>query len=75
MVETPFGMRSASFDVLNGFRLNGKSIKLKRGCLHHDNGPLGSKAYDRTEERKISLLKASGYNAIRTSYSPTIPQL
>jgi beta-galactosidase len=73
--ETPFGIRSISIDVVNGFRLNGKSMKLKGGCVHHDNGPLGAKAYDRAEERKIELLKASGYNAIRCSHNPPSPAL
>lgn len=72
--QTPFGIRTLSFDT-TGFRLNGKLIKLKGGCIHHDNGPLGAKAYDRAEERKIELLKASGYNAIRLSHNPPSPAL
>jgi len=71
--ETPFGIRSISFDPVNGFRLNGKSLKLKGGCVHHDNGPLGAKAYDRAEERRVELLKASGFNAIRCSHNPPSP--
>ncbi|MDB5193640.1 MAG: hypothetical protein JWQ96_3203 [Segetibacter sp.] len=73
VVTTPFGIRSISFDAAKGFQLNGKTLKLKGGCIHHDNGPLGSKAYDRAEERKVQLLKASGYNAIRTSHNPPSP--
>ncbi len=72
-VETKFGIRSIQFDVLNGFLLNGKSLKLKGGCFHHDNGPLGSKSYDRAEERRVELLKASGFNAIRCSHNPPSP--
>src|SRR5688572_326592 len=73
-VETKFGIRIISFDVANGFRLNGKTVKLKGGCVHHDNGPLGSKAFDRAEERRVELLKASGYNAIRSSHNPPSPE-
>ncbi len=47
--ETKFGIRTISFDAVNGFMLNGKSMKLQGGCVHHDNGPLGAKAYDRAE--------------------------
>ncbi len=72
-VVNPFGIRNISFDVNNGFQLNGKTIKLKGGCFHDDNGPLGAKAYDRAEERKVELLKASGYNAIRCSHNPPSP--
>jgi beta-galactosidase len=68
-----FGIRKISFDVSNGFQLNGKTVKLKGGCFHNDNGPLGSKQYDRAEERKVELLKASGFNAIRCSHNPPSP--
>lgn len=71
--ETKFGIRSISFDAQNGFRLNGNPMKLKGGCIHHDNGPLGSKAYDRAEERRVELLKASGFNAIRCAHNPPSP--
>lgn len=73
--ETPFGIRTLLFDAEKGFLLNGQKVELKGGCIHHDNGPLGAKAYDRAEERKIELLKASGYNAIRTSHNPPSPAL
>ena len=46
---------------------------MKGGCIHHDNGPLGAKAYDRAEERRVELLKASGYNAIRCAHNPPSP--
>ena len=71
--ETKFGIRTISFDATNGFRLNGKMIKLRGGCVHHDNGPLGSKAYDRAEERRVELLKGSGFNAIRCAHNPPSP--
>jgi len=70
-----FGIRSIKFDVVNGFQLNGQSLKLKGGCVHNDNGPLGSRAYDRAEERKVELLKASGFNAIRCAHNPPSPAL
>lgn len=72
-IETKFGIRTVQFDVVSGFKLNGKVLKLKGGCFHHDNGPLGSKSYDRAEERRVELLKASGFNAIRTSHNPPAP--
>ncbi len=68
--NTTFGIRSISVDAVKGFLLNGQPVKLKGGCFHNDNGPLGSKAYDRAEERKVELLKASGFNAIRCSHNP-----
>jgi beta-galactosidase len=71
--ETKFGIRTISFDAANGFMLNGKMMKLKGGCVHHDNGPLGAKVYDRAEERRIEILKAAGFNAIRCSHNPPSP--
>jgi beta-galactosidase len=71
--ETKFGIRTIHFDVVTGFQLNGKELKLKGGCFHDDNGPLGSKSYDRAEERRVELLKASGFNAIRCSHNPPSP--
>lgn len=68
-----FGVRTISFDVNKGFMLNGLAMKLKGGCIHNDNGPLGAAAYDRAEERKVELLKASGFNAIRCSHNPPSP--
>ena len=71
--ETRFGVRSVVFSATNGFTLNGNSLKLKGACVHHDNGPLGAKAYDRAEERRVELLRASGFNAVRCSHNPPSP--
>lgn len=68
-----FGIRKIEVDAEHGFRVNGESIKLKGGCLHHDNGPLGAAAIDRAEERRVELVKAAGFNAIRTSHNPPSP--
>jgi beta-galactosidase len=71
--ETPFGIRSLSWSVEKGLLLNGTSIKLAGGSLHHDNGPLGAAAFDRAEVRKVELLKAAGFNAVRTAHNPPSP--
>lgn len=70
MISVPFGIRSISFSAKNGFLLNGKPMKLKGGCVHHDNGLLGATAIDRAEEKKVELLKANGFNAIRCAHNP-----
>jgi len=72
-LETPFGIRSISFDASHGFRLNGVPVKLRGGCVHHDNGCLGACAFDRAEERRVELLKAAGFNAVRTAHNPPSP--
>jgi beta-galactosidase len=72
-VETPFGIRSLSWSAEKGLLLNGKPVKLAGGSVHHDNGPLGAAAFDRAEERRVELLKAAGYNAVRTAHNPPSP--
>jgi beta-galactosidase len=74
-VETVFGIRTIKFDAKTGFTLNGKPVEMKGGCCHHDNGPLGAASYDRAEERRVEIMKASGFNAIRTSHNPPSPGL
>ncbi len=73
--ETRFGIRSVEVDAEKGLRINGEPVKLKGACMHHDNGPLGSRAVDRAEERRVELLKGAGFNAIRTSHNPPSPAL
>lgn len=70
VLSLPFGIRTIEFDSVKGFLLNGKSMKLRGGCIHHDNGALGAMAFDKAEQRKIMLLKNSGYNAVRLAHNP-----
>jgi beta-galactosidase len=69
-IATPFGIRRLEIDAERGLRINGEPVKLRGGCLHHDNGLLGACAIDRAEERRVELMKAHGFNAIRTSHNP-----
>lgn len=69
-----FGIRTIHFDANTGFTLNGKKVLLKGGCMHNDNGFLGSATIDRAEERRVELMKGYGYNAIRTSHNPPSKQ-
>ena len=74
-VTTPIGIRHLAWSAEAGMTINGKTYKLNGGCIHHDNGVLGACAFDRAEERKIQLLKAAGFNAIRTAHNPPSPEL
>ena len=68
--ESAFGVRTVNIDSQKGFMLNGKSIKLRGGCIHHDQGPLGASVYAETEYRRVARLKEAGFNAIRLSHNP-----
>ena len=65
-----FGIRTITADARRGLRINGKTIKLKGGCVHHDNGLLGSVSLYEAEARKVRRLKEVGFNAIRTAHNP-----
>lgn len=65
-----FGIRTIKADALRGLQINGKTVKLKGGCLHHDNGLIGSVSLYETEARKVRKLKEVGFNAIRTAHNP-----
>ncbi|MNO14202.1 Beta-galactosidase [compost metagenome] len=68
--STSFGIRSLSLDTKNGLRINGKTVKLRGACIHHDNGPIGAATIDRADERRVELLKEAGFNALRSSHYP-----
>ncbi|WP_044915121.1 glycoside hydrolase family 2 TIM barrel-domain containing protein [Butyrivibrio sp. WCE2006] len=68
--ETLFGVRTITADALRGLRINGETVKLKGGCLHHDNGLLGAVSLYEAEARKVKKLKETGFNAIRTAHNP-----
>ncbi len=65
-----FGIKTISVDAKNGLLFNGKPMKLRGGCIHHDHGVLGAMAFPVAEERKIRRLKEAGFNAVRIAHNP-----
>ena len=74
-VKTDFGVRTIRFDPAEGFFLNGKNMKIKGVCLHHDGGPLGAAVPEKVWRERLETLKEIGCNAIRTSHNPPAPEL
>lgn len=72
---TTTGFRSFVFDSNKGFALNGKAMKMKGVCLHHDAGVLGSAVPKDVLKTRLQTLKEIGVNAIRTSHNPQAPDL
>ena len=72
---TPFGFRYFEFKADTGFWLNGRNLKLKGVCMHHDLGALGTAVHRRGLERQLDILQSFGVNAIRTSHNPPTPEL
>lgn len=72
--ETKVGLRTLEFDPDKGFALNGRWMKVKGVCLHHDAGVLGAVVPPEVWERRLTNLKKYlGANAIRMSHNPQAP--
>lgn len=71
VLTVKYGFRQVEYDSRNGFRLNGQNVLINGACVHHDDGVLGSMAFDAAEIRKVRLMKEAGFNLIRTSHNPT----
>ncbi|TYP98442.1 uncharacterized protein DUF4982 [Sphingobacterium allocomposti] len=73
--EVRTGFRTFTFDPDKGFALNGRWMKVKGVCLHHDAGVLGAEVYPEVWRRRLLTLKTLGVNAIRTSHNPQATSL
>jgi len=65
-----FGIRLLQVDARRGLRINGETVKLRGACVHHDSGPLGAATFAAAEDRRVRLLKAAGFNALRSAHNP-----
>jgi beta-galactosidase len=72
--DTPFGIREARFEAASAFWLNGRNLKLKGVCLHHDGGAFGAAVPLGVWQRRLEILKEVGVNAIRTAHNPPAPE-
>ena len=71
--EIPVGIRTLCFDPDTGFSLNGKNMKIKGVCIHHDAGALGAVVPEEVWQRRLRCLKELGVNALRMSHNPQAP--
>ena len=67
------GFREVRLDGERGLLLNGEPVKLRGGCVHHDNGLLGAASLRDAEYLKAKRLKDFGYNAVRCAHNPPAP--
>lgn len=68
--KTSFGIRTIQADPDRGLRINGKAVKLRGGCIHHDSGLLGAATYETVKYRQLYKMKQAGFNAVRTAHQP-----
>lgn len=66
----PFGIREFHFEPATGFWLNGRNIKIKGMCLHHDGSAFGAAVPLAVWERRLTELRKLGTNAIRNAHNP-----
>jgi beta-galactosidase len=69
-----FGVRTVVFDADKGFFLNGKPLKIKGTCNHHDHAGVGAALPDALQRYRLSVLQEMGCNAVRTSHNMPTPE-
>jgi beta-galactosidase len=69
-----FGLRDIQWDADKGFFLNGKPVKIKGTCNHHDHAGVGAALPDRLQSYRVAVLKDMGGNAVRTSHNMPTPE-
>lgn len=67
-VVTSFGIRDIRFDADKGFFLNGKNVKIKGLCCHHDHAGIGIAQNENITEYRIAQMKSMGANAYRSAH-------
>lgn len=70
VTELKVGIREIRLEEGRGLTLNGRTVTLYGGCIHHDHNCIGARAMPKAEEHKLTAMKAAGFNAIRTAHNP-----
>ena len=70
-----FGVRKLQLDPRHGLRVNGKVVNLRGGCVHHDNGIVGTADFPHAAYVRVAEMKKAGFNAIRSSHYPISRQM
>jgi beta-galactosidase len=52
-IQTPFGVRTVSFDSTNGVFINGQHVEIQGMCNHQDHAGVGSALPDRLQYFRI----------------------
>jgi beta-galactosidase len=73
--NTPFGVRTVSFDPTNGVFINGQHVEIQGMCNHQDMAGVGSALPDRLQYFRIERLKEMGVNSYRTSHNEPTAEL
>lgn len=69
------GLRMLALDGKRGLRINGKPVKQRGTCIHHDNGIIGAATFAAAERKRAREIKEAGFNAIRSAHHPMSPEM
>lgn len=72
---TPFGIRDIRFDAETGIYLNGKNIRIKGLCCHHDHSGVGIAVPESLWKYRMEYMKEMGANGYRSAHHPPTPEL
>ena len=75
VIRQNVGFREYTFSPDTGLAVNGRPVKLRGVCLHHDLGALGAAFHVKAARRQLRAMKAMGVNALRTSHNPPARQV
>lgn len=73
-VSQRIGLRTIRFDPDEGFFLNGRHLKIRGVCQHHDLGSLGAAFNEHALKRQLLRIKEMGANAVRCAHTPMAPE-
>ncbi|HXR06344.1 MAG TPA: beta-galactosidase GalA, partial [Candidatus Acidoferrum sp.] len=73
--NTPFGVRTVSFDTNSGVFINGQHVEVQGMCNHQDHAGVGSALPDRLQYYRIERLKEMGVTGYRTSHNEPTAEL
>lgn len=68
--ETRFGIRTLAWSHEKGLQINGETVKLRGGCVHHEHGYIGAESFYNAEFRRAHKMKEAGFNAVRYAHNP-----
>ena len=75
LYETPFGIRTVTFDPQKGFSLNGQHRFIKGVCNHQDFAGVGVAVPDSIEKDRVAIMREMGCDGWRMSHNPPNPEL
>lgn len=67
-VETAFGCRTIAFDAVDGFQLNGRTLRLCGAARHQDRQGIGCALTRAEHDEDMALIREMGANTVRLAH-------